>query len=275
MRQASQSKQRGVGRRWLNLESLSLDNWLYRPLSLLSILVVWIVFSRIMGAQVLPGPVSTMEFLWEQLERGALTRHLGITMYRVVVAFTVAMLLGVALGVLMGVSRVVDRLLEAWLIVGLTVPRIMLFVIAYLLIGLNDTSAIVALVITVVPTIIVQLREGARAVDGKLIEMAHAYRRSNVAIWRKVIFPQLLPYFIGTARGALSLAWKMVVLAELLGRTSGVGYQITFYFQMFNMRGILAYGVAMMLVLAVIDLTFVGLMQRYGFRWRRSGRYAA
>jgi NitT/TauT family transport system permease protein len=273
--QASQGKQRGRSGQRRQLERAALDNWLYRPLSLLSIVAVWILLSRLMGEQVLPGPLSTLGFLWEQLERGNLTKHIGITMYRVLVAFALSMALGVALGVLMGASRTFDRLMEAWLIVGLTVPRIMLFVVAYLLIGLNDTSAIVALVVTVVPTIVVQLREGMRAVDGKLIEMARAYRRSNLAIWRKVVFPQLLPYFIGTARGALSLAWKMVILAELLGRTSGVGYQITFYFQMFNMRGILAYGVAMMLVLAVIDLTFVGLSQRYGFRWRRSGRYAA
>ncbi|MEX2542097.1 MAG: ABC transporter permease [Trueperaceae bacterium] len=279
MRQASRSEQRSGGEnsnragKRPKIDPLTLENWLYRPASLLSIVLVWLVLARILGEQILPGPVSTFEFLWSQLERGALTRHIGITMYRVLVAFSVAMVLGVVLGMLMGLSRVVDRLMEAWLIVGLTVPRIMLFVVAYLMLGLNDTSAIVALVFTVIPTIIVQLREGTRAVDQKLVEMARAYRRSDFTIWRQVIFPQLLPYFIGTARGALSLAWKMVILAELLGRTSGVGYQITFYFQMFNMRGILAYGVAMMLVLAVIDLTFVGLTQRFGFRWRRSGRY--
>jgi NitT/TauT family transport system permease protein len=273
LRRASQSEQRGGGTKVSDL-GRQLSESLYRPASLLSILAVWILFSRLLGEQILPGPLSTLEFLWAQLERGALTRHIGITMYRVLTAFSIAMVVGVALGVLSGISRVADRLLEAWLVVGLTVPRIMLFVVAYLLLGLNDTSAIVALVLTVVPTIIVQLREGMRAVDGKLVEMARAYRRSNLAIWRKVIFPQLLPYFIGTARGALSLAWKMVILAELLGRTSGVGYQITFYFQMFNMRGILAYGVAMMLVLAAIDLSFVALAQRYGFRWRRSGRFA-
>lgn len=275
MRQARPGEQRGANKWLARLDNVNLDNWLYRPLSLLSIIGVWIVLSQVMGERVLPGPLSTFDFLWQQWERGALTRHIGITMYRVAVAFSVAMAVGVAVGVLMGVSKVADRLLEAWLIVGLTVPRIMLFVIAYLLIGLNDTSAIIALVVTVVPTIVVQLREGARAVDGKLVEMARAYRRSNIAIWRKVVFPQLLPYFIGTARGALSLAWKMVILAELLGRTSGVGYQITFYFQLFNMRGILAYGVAMMVILAIIDLSFVALMQRYGLRWRRSGRYAA
>ena len=242
--------------------------WIYRPISILSLLLVWIVLARLLGEVVLPGPISALEFMREQFERGALTRHVGITMYRVLIAFAIAMALGVALGLLTGVSRTADRLLEAWVVVGLTVPRIMLFVVAYLLLGLNDTSAIIALVITVVPTIIVQLREGTRAIDRKLVEMARAYRRSNLTIVRRVIFPQLLPYFIGTARGALSLAWKMVILAELLGRTSGVGYQISFYFQMFNMRGILAYGLTMMLILTAIDLTFVGLMQRYGLRWR-------
>lgn len=273
--QAGKGEQRGAATRGPRPASQGVGGWFYRPLSVLSILLVWVLLARALGEIVLPGPVATLEFLWGQLERGALTRHLGITMYRVVTAFVVAMAVGVGLGILTGVSRVFDRLLEAWIVVGLTVPRIMLFVVAYLLIGLNDTSAIIALVLTVVPTIVVQLREGTRALDQKLIEMARAYGRSRLTILRKVVFPQLLPYFIGTARGALSLAWKMVILAELLGRTSGVGYQISFYFQMFNMRGILAYGVAMMLILAVIDLTFVGLMQRYGLRWRRSGRYAA
>ncbi len=106
----------------------------------------------------------------------------------------------------------------------------------------------------------------------KLVEMATAYSRPPLLIWRKVILPQLLPYLIGTARGALSLSWKMVVLAELLGRTSGVGYQISFYFQMFNMRGILAYGLAMMVILALIDLVFIGFIQNSAFRWRRRVR---
>jgi ABC-type nitrate/sulfonate/bicarbonate transport system permease component len=245
---------------------------LLRPASFASLLAAWLLLAFVMGPQVLPGPVDTLAFLWQQLERGTLPFHVWVTVQRVLIAFGAAMLLGVALGVAMGALRWLDRLLEAWLIVGLTIPRIVLFVVAYLLIGLSDFAAIVALIVTVLPTIVVQLREGTRALDPRLLEMARAYRRSPWAIWRQVVFPQLLPYFIGTARAALSLSWKMVVLAELLGRTSGVGYQISFYFQMFNMRGILAYGLAMMVILALIDLGFMGLMQRYAFRWRRPVR---
>jgi len=229
---------------------------------------VWLLLSRLLPSTLLPGPWSTLSFVVHEYQRGSLLHNLGATAERVLVAFAIAMVLGVVVGAAMGLSRTVDRVLEGWLLAGLTVPRIVLFVVAYLLLGLNDGAAIGALVITIVPTIVVQLREGTRALDRKLLEMAHAFGRRRIEVWRRVILPQLMPYVIGTARASLSLAWKMVVLAELLGRTDGVGYMISFYFQMFNMKGVLAYGVTMMVVLAVIDLVVLGTLERRAFRWR-------
>ncbi|HEX7005057.1 MAG TPA: ABC transporter permease subunit [Trueperaceae bacterium] len=240
-----------------------------RGLSYLSILVAWLIAAALMDTDLMPGPVATFEFILHELERGVLLMHLWATVQRVLIAFTVALLLGIGIGAAMGLSKRIDDLLEGWLVAGLTIPRIILFVMAYLLLGLSDSAAIAALVVTVLPTVVVQIREGTRALDGKLIEMAVAYRRSKPALWRHVILPQLMPYVIGTSRASLSLAWKMVVLAELLGRTSGVGYQISFYFQMFNMKGILAYGVTMMVILAIIDVVVFGAIQRSAFRWRR------
>ena len=232
-----------------------------------SLLLLWIVGSRAMG-EVLPGPLEVLGFVGREIENGRLAFHVWITARRVLIAFAIALTAGVALGALMGRSKRADDLLQGWLIVTLTVPRILLFVVAYLIAGLNDRALIVALVITVLPTIVVTIREGTRALDGGLIEMARAFRRSNVQVWKSVILPQLMPFVVGTARGALALSWKMVVLGELLGRTSGVGYQISFYFQFFNMRGILAYGVTMMVLLAFIDLVVMGWLQRRAFRWR-------
>lgn len=242
---------------------------------MLSLLAVWLIGNRFFGSTVLPGPLDTLSFIVREYERGALLFHLGATMNRVVIAFLVAMPVGVLLGAAMGFSKAADSALEAWLVTGLTIPRILLFVMAYLLLGLNERAAILALIISIVPTIVAQLREGARALDGRLLEMGHAFHRSRLQIWTGVIIPQLMPYIIGTARTSLALAWKMVVLAELMGRTSGVGYQISFYYQMFNMRGILAYGLTMMLLLALIDLGIMNSLERYVFRWRGTDRLAA
>lgn len=241
----------------------------FRLAGLLSLFIGWLVLSEVVGRQTIPGPVATFEFIVREFERGAMQRHLTATIYRVMIAFAIAMGLGVLTGTLMGIYRRVDELLEAWVIAGLSIPRLVLFVAAYLTLGLNDRAAILALTISVLPTVIVQVREGTRAVDRKLVEMAVAFRRSRMSIWRRVILPQLMPYIIGTARTTLSLAWKMVILAELTGRTSGVGYQISFYYQMFNMPGILAYGITMMILLAVIDIVIMGGIQRWAFRWRK------
>lgn len=232
-----------------------------------SLLVLWVVGSQLLGS-ILPGPVETLAFIWRELERGTLLMHLWITTRRVLASFGVALVLGVALGSAMGMSKRIDDLLQGWLVVSLTIPRILLFVVAYLSMGLNDRALVIALIITIVPTIVVSIREGSRAADPALVEMATAFRRDRSTIFTKVVLPQLTPFIVGSARGSLALSWKMVVLGELLGRTSGVGYQISFYFQFFNMTGILAYGLAMMLLLAVIDQAVMGTLQRLAFKWR-------
>lgn len=239
-----------------------------------SLLALWVIGSQLLPT-LLPGPVETLRFIAREYERGTLLTHLWITTQRVVISFVVAMVLGVIIGAAMGMSRRIDNLLQGWLIVALTIPRILLFVVAYLTIGLSDRALIFALIVTVIPTIVVAIREGTRAIDTSLIEMAQAFRRPRSAIWLRVIFPQLTPFIVGTARGSLALSWKMVVLGELLGRTSGVGYQISFYFQFFNMTGILAYGVTMMVLLAVIDLALMGSLQRMAFRWRAPVKVSA
>ena len=267
--------QETLGRRSLTTRPIVLPTGLFlRLVGLLALLAAWLLASRSLGGDLMPGPVATWEFIVREYNRGTLFFHVWATMRRVLIAFSLAMVAGAVLGVAMGVSRVIDRLFEVWVVVGLTVPRIVLFVMAYLIIGLNDRSAIAALIVTVLPTIIVQVREGTRALDPKLIEMARSYRRPPPLIFRRVVVPQLMPYLIGTARGALSLSWKMIVLAELLGRTSGVGYQISFYFQFFNMKGIMAYGLTMMVVLAIIDFGFSGILGRAAFRWRKPVRLA-
>ncbi len=246
-----------------------------RLVSYASIAGLWLVGGRVLGPNVLPGPVETFAFILREAERGVLVPNLVVTAQRVLTAFVIGMLAGTALGAAMGLSRKVDDLLQAWLVVALTVPRIVLFVVAYLSIGLSDRALVLALVITIMPTVTVAVREGARAIDGGLVEMAVAFRRSRATIWRRIVFPQLTPYLVGTARGALALTWKMVVLGELLGRTSGVGYQISFYFQFFNMTGVLAYGVTMMLLLAVVDLGLMGAIQHFAFRWRAPVKVSA
>lgn len=243
----------------------------WRAVSVLSIVAAWLLLSHLLTPAVFPGPVEALEFLWREVQRGRLWRHVAVTMERVLISFAASMVIGVAVGILMGTLRWSERLFGAWLLTGLSIPRIVPIVGAYILIGLNDAAAIVAIVLVVVPTVVTQIQEGARALDYKLVQMAQAFRVPRWTVLRRVVAPQLYPYIAGTARAAMSLAWKMVVFAELVGRSTGVGYQISFYFQMFDMRGILAYGLAMIVILAAVDRLMMAVWNRYAFRWRSEG----
>lgn len=231
------------------------------------LLAAWAGLSWILGGRVLPDPAAVAQLMWSDARSGALPYHLAATMARVAAASLVALAGGGLLGIATGLSARADLLLAPWVVAGLAVPRLVIIVVAYLLVGLGEAAAVAATALTVVPGVAVAMREGVRAVDWRLVDMARVFSVPPARRWRQVVWPQLLPYAAGTARNAVSLSLKMVVFAELLGRSSGVGYQIAFYFQTFNMGQILAYGAATVLVAAALELA-MREVERRAYRWR-------
>jgi NitT/TauT family transport system permease protein len=70
-------------------------------------------------------------------------------------------------------------------------------------------------------------------------------------------------------RSGIALIWKIVLVVELLGRSNGIGYQISVFFQLFDIASILAYTLAFILVMLVVEIGLVGPMERYVTRWRK------
>ena len=120
-----------------------------------------------------------------------------------------------------------------------------------------------------IPNVVVTMREGARALDPRYAEMAAIYRFSPLDRIRHILLPQLQPYFAAASRSGIALIWKIVLVVELLGRSNGVGFQIYLYFQLFDVAAILAYTMAFVAVMLVIELVLVQPFERHATRWRR------
>jgi NitT/TauT family transport system permease protein len=84
-----------------------------------------------------------------------------------------------------------------------------------------------------------------------------------------VVIPQLAPYIAAAARSGLSLVWKIVLVAELLGRPNGVGFEIGTAFQLFDITHILAYALAFAAVVMMIETFLVQPFERRASRWRQ------
>jgi NitT/TauT family transport system permease protein len=223
----------------------------------------------------LPPPQAVTAFLWHECVSGALPKAFAATLSRVVVAFVLAMAGGSVVGYLTGRSRRINAWLDPWVVITLNLPVLVVIVLAYIWVGLNDAAAVLAVVVAKAPTVVVTVREGARALDPGLAEMAAAFHLPRWRRLRFVVLPQLLPYLAGAARSGLSITWKIVLVVELLGRPNGVGYALNLYFQNFNVTGILAYGLAFAGMMLLVEATVLQPLEGRVNAWRTDGRPAS
>lgn len=236
--------------------------------SFLLFLLVWFVAAKLADSRLLPGPDSVVTYIIEESLHGPLLKELGITLARVAASFIVAMVIGCALGLLMGQSILFNRLLDPWLIVLLNLPALVIIILAYVWVGLNEAAAIGAVALNKIPMVVVTLREGTRALDPNLDEMARAYHMSPMERLRHIVLPQLQPYIAAASRTGLSLIWKIVLVVELLGRSNGVGFELNLNFQLFNVTAILGYTLAFVAIMLAIEFVLVQPFERYTTRWR-------
>ncbi len=237
--------------------------------SLAALLVVWQVASLVLQSRVFPGPLVVARTLVSEIAGGALLYHVGATLARVVVSFTLAMVVGTAIGIGLGMNRSADRFFDSWLIFFLNLPALVIIILCYVWFGLTEAAAITAVAVNKIPNVAVQVREGARNLSRDLAEMAHVYRFGRMKTLRHVTLPQLAPFFLAAARSGLSLVWKIVLVVELLGRSNGVGHQMNVAFQLFDVPMILAYAVAFIIVVQAIELGILQPLQAHALRWRR------
>jgi NitT/TauT family transport system permease protein len=239
-----------------------------RLLSFIVLLATWWIAALFAGGSKLPSPPAVFDVMLAEARSGALFINLGATLARVVLAFVLAMTLGSALGYLMGRVKLADRLGDPWLILLLNLPALVVIVLAYIWAGLTEVAAIAAIAINKLPTAVVTLREGTRALDRSLDEMATVFAISRWQTFRHVILPQLAPYVAAAARSGLSLVWKIVLVAELLGRPNGVGFEIGVAFQLFDTPLLLAYSLTFAAVVLVIETVLVQPFEARSSRWR-------
>ena len=167
----------------------------------------------------------------------------------------------------MGRSRTVDRWLDPWLVVFLNLPALVVIVLCYLWIGLDEVAAIVAVAINKIPMVTAMVREGARALDPSLDAMARVFRMSPgrgcgmscCRSWRRIRRrrPRRHRDDLEDRAGG-----------ENLGRSTGIGFKIQLYFQMFDVTMVLAYSLAFVAVMLAVETLVLQPIEARARRWR-------
>jgi NitT/TauT family transport system permease protein len=237
-------------------------------LSLVVAVIVWGLLSLTLPPDIFPGPLETARALWDEIAAGRVGTDLAMTMLRVVGGLVLALILGVPVGVLMGLSRRAEAVLDVWVMIGLTIPSLCYAIMAFMWFGLNEGAAIVAIAVTAAPSITINIWEGVKNVDTKLVAMAQVFEASRPAIIRRVLLPQIFPYVMASARFGLGIIWKITVLVELIGRPNGVGFKLFYWYQLADMRQVLAWTLLFTIIMLLIEVAILKPIERHLFAWR-------
>jgi NitT/TauT family transport system permease protein len=241
-------------------------------LSMLSLVALWYLGSFVLPPSIMPAPHVVADILWTLMQAETIWSDVIITLGRIAAAFAIAMVVSLIVGFAMGISRVAERFLDVWVICLLTMPSLVLILTIYMIAGLNDRAAVLGAAVPVIPILSINIWQGVKGVDYKLIDMGKAYHATRGRIIRSIIAPQIAPIIVASARFGLGLAWKMVLFVELLGRSDGIGYRIEFYYQMFNMGAVLAHALLFLFIMLFLEVVVLGLLERRLFRWRPAQR---
>ncbi|NOQ77199.1 MAG: ABC transporter permease subunit [Methylococcaceae bacterium] len=248
---------------------MNLANKTLATLSFVLLIVIWHGIALYINNNTLPTPIVVLQVFWQEIESGQLPHHLGITLLRLIASFSIAMFLGCAIGIVLGRNKKLDAFFDNWLVIFLNIPALVTIILCYVWFGLIESAAILAVVINKLPNVIVTIREGTKALDKDLLEMAHCYHFSKKKTFLHVIWPQLHPFVMAATRSGLALIWKIILVVELLGRSDGMGYQIHLFFQLFDVASILAYTIAFIAVIQSIELLILKPLDKKALRWKR------
>lgn len=237
-------------------------------ISIFAFLILWQSLAIFLHSHLLPSPENVTRIFWQHCESGELPHHLSVTLWRLVISFTISMFLGCTIGIALGLNQKLNAFFDNWLVIFLNVPALVTVILCYVWFGLTESAAILAVVLNKVPNVIVTLREGTRALDKELLNMAKCYGFSQMKTLHHVILPQLHPFLMSATRSGLALIWKIILMVELLGRSDGMGYQLHLFFQWFDIASILAYTVAFVGVIQILEFLVLKPLDNLALRWR-------
>ncbi|MFQ5691640.1 MAG: ABC transporter permease [Nitrospinota bacterium] len=244
-----------------------------RLMAFVTILAIWwlssAVTNTLLDLRVLPDPYTVFKVaVTDTIPDPEFLGHLGSTLLRILVGFTITLIIGMAIGIVMGVRPYWESFFSDFVVIGLTIPSLAWAVIGVLWFGIKPMTPVFATFMITFPFVTINIWEGMNDVDKELVDMGRAFGVRRKTIIREIYIPSLMPFFFAAIRFGFAVAWKIVILAEAFGSSNGIGYMIFQWYGLFNMRQVLAWVVIFTILMLVLEYGVIRVIERRVLSWR-------
>lgn len=191
--------------------------------SILLFIALWDMGGQIYGDLVLPSPLETFKTLGTMLHDENVIAEIKTTLYRASIGFGLSLLLGTALGLIAGFFATASMMSRPIVTILVGMPPIAWIVLAMIWFGMGDETVIFTVTVASFPIVFVGALQGTRTLEGDLKEMADSFKFPWYMKFFDVYFPHIFSYVFPAWVSGLGMAWKIVIMAELLATSDGIG----------------------------------------------------
>ncbi len=228
---------------------------------------VWQILSMILPPFLFPPVPEIISRTIEILVTGSLLMDVLLTGARIFGGLFGAFFLGALLALVIARSKVVENFLTPVLTFFQGIPALSWVVFAIIWFHGTEFRVLFIMVMTTLPAFTFQILDAIRSMSKDLFEMTMSFRPSRWTLFRFLIVPTIVPGILTAWKVNLGNAARVVVVAELVGATGGVGYQLLRQQQLFDMAGAMAWTLQLVLFVLVVQQT-INAIETWALRYR-------
>lgn len=229
------------------------------------IFAVWTIGSHynLWNSYIIPSPAKIIDSFIKLVQNGKLVRHIGISLQRIFIGFSITVFLGVPLGIFFGTFRKCYLYFKPLLEFLRHTPPLALIPMIILWFGIGETSKIVIIVLASFFPVFLNVLKGVGGCDQKYIEVGEVFNMSKRDIFLKIILPNSIPDILIGLKLGIGYSWRAIIGAELIAASSGIGYLILDA-QQISRSDIVMLGIIVIGVLGIVtDSLFSTLVSAY------------
>lgn len=194
-------------------------------------------------------------------------QHVLMTSARILGGMVGAFVLGVVLALMMNQSKTMERLISPILSLFQGIPALSWVVFAVIWFKGIEVRIFFIMVVTTLPAFAFQILGALKAMSKDLVEMILSFRPSRRRVFSMMVVPSVMPDILTAWKVNLGNASRVVVVAELVGATGGIGYELMQQQQLFDMAGAMAWTIQIVLFVLILQ-SLLALMETVLFRYR-------
>lgn len=239
-------------------------------LGVLLFLALWQTQAWYFDSILIASPIDTFLSLFAMARTATFWENLGTTVERFVLSLVIGFAIGFILGLAAGLKNRIRWMLEPFRWALMTMPPVILVVVSMICFGMGSVQTIFVTSLLIIPIVYTNTIEGIHAVDARLVEVGRVFKAGPSMMFKEIYLPGMVGPVLAGLNLSAGLGIRIIVLAEILGAYSGVGYEFALARTNLDTPALFAWILVCLTLGCAVDLGILGPVRARLLRWKQS-----